>query len=67
MRISHFWDNMTATFGRAYAESVATDQTLPQLDGRTVKDALAEGWDVKAVWMAVCEAYGERVPRGIRR
>lgn len=67
MRITEFWENMAETFGRGYAESVAADQTLPQLDGKTVNEALRGDWDAKQVWIAVCQAYGDRVPDRIRR
>ncbi len=67
MRQTEFWGHMHETFGESYAESVAADQTLPQLDGNTINEALAGHWDTKAVWMAVCEAYGDRVPSRIRR
>jgi hypothetical protein len=48
---------MERHFGRVYAESVAQDQVIAQLGGRTVDQALAEGEDVKAVWRAVCLAF----------
>lgn len=67
MRQTEFWRHMTETFGEGYAASVAADQTLPQLDGNTINEALAANWDLKMVWMAVCEAYGDRVPSRIRR
>ena len=47
---------MERRFGAAYAESYAADQVLSQLGGRTVREALAEGDDVKQVWRAVCDA-----------
>jgi hypothetical protein len=67
MRLTEFWENMAETFGVAYASSVAADQTLPQLNGLTINEALAGEWSTKSVWIAVCEAYGERVPSRIRR
>lgn len=48
---------MRTQFGPVYAESVAVDQTLSQLDGRTVAAALNEGMKPKQVWLAVCEVY----------
>lgn len=47
---------MERRFGPAYAASYAADQVLPQLGGRTVTQALAEGDDAKQVWRAVCDA-----------
>jgi hypothetical protein len=57
VRRTEFWQRMERHFGRAYAESVAHDQVIGQLGGRTVDQALAEGEDVKAVWRAVCLAF----------
>ncbi len=48
---------MERRFGPAYAGSIARDQVLPQLDGRTVTEALATGTDAKVVWLAVCDAF----------
>ncbi len=48
---------MEARFGTRYAESVARDQVLRQLDGQTVVQALAAGWSAKSVWRAVCDAF----------
>jgi hypothetical protein len=57
VRLTAFWELMRAQFGEAYAESVARDQVLASLGGRTVQQALAEGIDGKIVWRAVCEAF----------
>lgn len=48
---------MTRRFGAAYSESVARDHVLSGLGGRTVVQALADGEEVKAVWLAVCEGF----------
>lgn len=64
MRLTEFWRRMEDSFGAGYASSVADDQVLTQLGGRTVREALAAGEDVKAVWRAVCEAF--EVPRSLR-
>ena len=55
---------MTTFFGEGYADSVAKDQVLGTLGGRTVNKALAEGEDAKKVWRAVCEAFN--VPESLR-
>jgi hypothetical protein len=55
---------MDARFGAAYSRSIAADQVLPQLGGRTVAEALAAGAEAKAVWNAVCEAF--EVPGRLR-
>lgn len=57
VRLTEFWQRMERRFGPAYAHSVAHDQVMPQLGGRTVDEALAEGQDAKAVWRAVCDYF----------
>ncbi|MFF4415088.1 DUF3046 domain-containing protein [Streptosporangium sp. NPDC001559] len=54
MRLSDFWDRMKLHFGDAYAESWARDYVLAELGGRTVDQALADGFAAKDVWRAVC-------------
>lgn len=48
---------MQEQFGSAYADSIAADQILGELGGRTVVQALAAGDDPKLVWRAVCAAF----------
>lgn len=55
---------MDARFGAGYSRSIASDQVLPQLGGRTVDQALGTGTDAKTVWRAVCEAFD--VPARLR-
>jgi len=64
VRLTVFWDRMTAQFGEAYARSVAKDYVLASLGGRTVERALAEGEDAKVVWRAVCDTFD--VPENLR-
>jgi hypothetical protein len=64
MKLTDFWDRMTAQFGEGYADSVAKDFVLQGLGGRTVNRALAEGEDAKVVWRAVCESFD--VPERLR-
>lgn len=66
MRRTDFWSRMEQVFGTGYAYSVAADQVIPQLDGRTVDQAFADGEDTAVVWRAVCQAYPDRVPSKIR-
>jgi hypothetical protein len=66
MRRTDFWERMGEVFGKAYASSVAKDQVLPQLGGRTIHTALAEGVDVQTIWRAVVAQYGDRVPPRLR-
>ena len=44
---------MERHLGRAYARTWAHEQVLRDLEGRTVEQALAEGWPPKQVWRAV--------------
>ena len=66
MRLTDLWRRLEATFGPAYAASVAHDQVLPQLGGRTINEALADGVDTADVWRGVVEAYPDRVPARVR-
>jgi len=64
VRLTAFWDRMTAQFGEAYARSVAKDYVFASLGERTVERALADGEDAKVVWRAVCETFD--VPESLR-
>lgn len=64
MRLSEFWQRMSAQFGDGYARSVAKDHVLARLGGRTVEQALADGEDAKVVWRAVTEEF--HVPPHLR-
>jgi len=64
VRLTVFWERMTDLFGEGYAESVAKDQVLSALGGRTVAVALADGEDAKKIWRAVCETFS--VPESLR-
>jgi len=66
MRLTDLWQRLEETFGPAYAASVAHDQVLPELGGRTIDQALADGEDAATVWRGVVEAYPDRVPMRIR-
>jgi len=55
---------MNSQFGESYAASVAQDYVLASIGGRTVNQALADGEEVKTVWLAVCEAFD--VPEHLR-
>ena len=66
MRLTDFWTRLDAVFGPAYAASVAADQVLPQLDGRTVDQALRAGVPTVTVWRAVVAAFPDRVPLTLR-
>ena len=66
MRLTDFWTRLEQVFGSSYAPSVARDQVLPQLGGRTITQALADGVETVTVWRAVVAAYPERVPSRLR-
>ncbi len=66
MRLTDFWERLERVFGPAYARSVAADQVLPQLGGRTIDQALRQGEETVVVWRAVVAAYPERVPKTLR-
>ncbi|GAA0967647.1 DUF3046 domain-containing protein [Actinocorallia libanotica] len=55
---------MNQQFGENYAESVARDQVIAGLGGRTVEQAFADGVDTRTVWKAVCAAFD--VPERLR-
>ncbi|WP_433183724.1 DUF3046 domain-containing protein [Actinoallomurus sp. CA-150999] len=57
MRLTVFWDRMNQQFGEGYAESVAKDYVMAELDGRTIERALADGVAAKDVWRAVCATF----------
>jgi hypothetical protein len=56
------WSRLEQTFGTGYAQSVAHDQVIPQLGGRTIEQALAGGAETADVWRAVVQAFPDRVP-----
>ncbi|MEH1028927.1 DUF3046 domain-containing protein [Micromonospora profundi] len=66
MRLTDFWTRLEEAFGPGYAASIARDQVLTQLDGRTIEQALASGEQTHVVWRAVCAAYPDRVPARLR-
>jgi len=66
VRLTDFWARLEQVFGPAYARSMAADQVLSQLGGRTVDQALAAGVETVTVWRAVCAAYPDRVPAQLR-
>ncbi|MDT0532492.1 DUF3046 domain-containing protein [Micromonospora sp. DSM 115977] len=66
MRLTDFWSRLEEAFGPGYAGSIARDQVLSQLGGRTIEQALASGEQTHVVWRAVCAAYPDRVPARLR-
>lgn len=66
MRLTDLRARLEEAFGPGYAASVARDQVIPQLGGRTIDQALAAGEEVVRVWRAVVAAYPDRVPARLR-
>jgi hypothetical protein len=66
VRLTDFWSRLEEAFGPGYAGSIARDQVLSQLGGRTIEQALASGEQTHVVWRAVCAAYPDRVPARLR-
>jgi hypothetical protein len=66
LRQTDFWERMGEAFGPAYARSVAKDQALTELGGRTVAAALADGIDVQIIWRAIVAQYDDRIPARLR-
>ncbi len=56
MRHSQFWELMDAEFSPGYARSIARDQVIGALGGRTAEQALAAGTRPREVWEALCDA-----------
>lgn len=57
MRLTDFWQRMTAHFGPDYVSSVAQDHVMAALGGRTVLEAIDDGIATKQIWKAVCETF----------
>jgi Protein of unknown function (DUF3046) len=66
VRLSDFWERLEQVFGPEYAASLARDQVLAGLGGRTITEALDAGQNAKDVWRAVVAAFPDRVPARLR-
>jgi hypothetical protein len=66
VKLTDLWFRMEQTFGAGYAQSVAHDQVIPGLGGRTVDEALAAGEEIADVWRAVVATFPDRVPARLR-
>ena len=53
MKHTELWSRMEHALGPAYARSWASMYVLADLGGRTVDEALADGFTPKEVWRAV--------------
>jgi hypothetical protein len=66
VRLTDFWERLEQVFGPGYAASFAEDQVLTGLDGRTIRQAFAQGVETVTVWRAVVATYPDRVPARLR-
>lgn len=55
VRHSEFWQLMEDEYGPGYARTVARDQVVAGLGGRTVDEALAAHVPPRQVWFALCD------------
>lgn len=55
MKRSEFDIAIADEFGDAYGRVLVNDLVLPGLGGRTARDAIRAGVDVRAVWIALCD------------
>jgi hypothetical protein len=62
VRLTDFWARLEESFGGAYARSLAEDHTFAGLNGRTIKEAIAQGEETATVWRVVVSAYPDRIP-----
>lgn len=53
MRETELWRRLEAHLGASYARHWADHTVLADLGGRTVTEALADGWGAQRVWRAV--------------
>lgn len=55
--MSEFELLVRSEFGRARGSAVVVDHVLPVLGGRTPARAIADGFDPRVVWAALCEDF----------
>jgi len=56
VRLSEFWNAMADEFGEAYGRVLAHDLVLGEVGGRTAEQAIRDGVDTRAIWIALCRA-----------
>ncbi|MDR2722413.1 MAG: DUF3046 domain-containing protein [Cellulomonadaceae bacterium] len=56
MRLREFWQLVDEVFGPAIGRSLAREQVLSALGGRTPLEALDANWEPRDVWHALCDA-----------
>lgn len=55
MRLSEFWRAVGDEFGLDYGRALVRDVVLTELDDRTAEQAIAAGWPVREIWLALCK------------
>ena len=66
MRLTDFWARLDQTFGAPYARSFAADHSFAELGGRTIDEAIAQGYETATIWRVIVAAYPDRVPARLR-
>jgi hypothetical protein len=75
VRISEFWTLVDDEFGRAHGRLLVRDHVVGGLRHRTPLQALDDGEDPRAVWLALCvdlevppeRHWGREQPKGSGR
>lgn len=63
MRMSEFWTLVDGEFGQARGRALVRDHVLGELRHRTPQQALDQGEDPRAVWLALCADLGVPLER----
>jgi hypothetical protein len=63
MKRSEFEIAVAEEFGDAYGRVLVNDLSLPGLGGRTAREGMAGGADVRSVWLALCDEMDVPVSR----
>lgn len=63
MRISEFRQAVVDEFGEAHGKVLSTDLVLHEFGDRNITDALAAGYQPRAVWDALCRTMDVPVER----
>lgn len=56
MRLSKFKELMAEEFGTGYATVLEADLVLTEFKDRTPARLIADGEDVREIWLAICRA-----------
>lgn len=63
MKRSEFEIAIVDEFGEGYGRVLVNDLSLPRLGGRTAKESIDAGVDVRTVWLALCDETDVPVSR----